>query len=137
MTRQAFDGVGTDSALRRELEKIMDEQERRGKGIPFYMPVKEIVSAAHAAFADVPRIPDYDDELARERVFCTDADPVDRGELPTYDEVQVRSEDGYVTVTISTDGEPIELIFDPEAAQGLFLAGLSATAQARKDRAHD
>lgn len=133
MISNGFSGVGTDSALRRELNEIMDKQAGRTVGMPFYMPVKEILAAVYRVFETMPRIPDYDHETAAKQVWSSASAPVEPGELPSVDELRVRLEDGDVMITVTTaDGGTAQVAMDPSDAQTFFLAGLAAAAEGRR-----
>lgn len=132
MSGADFSGAGTDSAFRRELNEIMDKQAGRAN-MPFYMPVKEILAAAYRAFSAVPRIPDYDHEVATKQVWSSASEPVELGDLPSVDELHVQLERGDVVITMTpAEGEAVEIAMDPSDAETFFLAGLAAAAEGKR-----
>jgi hypothetical protein len=133
-------GSGVDALLAGELERVANELAAKHTTIAFVVPVKELTAAVFRALADVPRIPNYDPELAEERAWRSST-RFSLTELhPDPDEFRVTlpdDDDSVVRVTLSTLGEnPDERVIDLDLAEaeGFFLAGLAAVAYRRQRR---
>lgn len=137
MTDTQFTGSGTDDRLRVALEEMANTLATK-TNMPFVIPVKEILAVVYKVFSDVPRIPNYDPDLAwHEQPSWSNTVRISLTELPdSMRSVRTYYDDktGMIRVQIE-DGETCDDIdLEPKVAKGLFLAGLGAVAYAERPK---
>lgn len=135
-----FPGSGIDSRLRAALNEEANRL-AASHSIPIVMPVKEILSAMYRVLADVPRVPDYDHELAGEQAWRTATGYSPSELFPDPSEFQVVAREALepdqahtVQLTVRTTGDERVFDLDLSEAEGLFLAGLAAVLHLKRHR---
>jgi len=127
--------AGLTTQMREALRQVADEVGARAS-IPVAVPGKEISEAMFKIFSDVPRIPDFDPELARE-VTYTSVVEFEPDEVPPppvslrvfVDQENDNADDPKVILALPEVADMVA--FDPDEAERLFLAGLAACRYAR------
>lgn len=127
--------AGLMTQMREALRQVADEVGARAS-IPVAVPGKEISEAMFKIFGDVPHIPDFDPELARETDFTSvvEFEPDEVPPPPVSLRVFVDEEDGNADdpkVVLALPEVSDLVAFDPDEAERLFLAGLAACRYAR------
>lgn len=124
--------TGMQSRIRAALKRVAD-QAGASTRIPIAVPGPQITEAMWKIFSDVPRIPDYDQEMANQRTWCSEVPYVSDEIPPEPEEIGVYVEadpDGVDKVQIELtdrEGHPHKILLNVAEAEEFFLAGLAAT----------
>lgn len=133
------DQVGLRSRIREAMRQVADDTASASTRVAIAVPVKQITTALMALLPQLADVPDYDAELAEQRVWAAIPQAVDDDdpELDDLDaigpEVAVRAVGGevHMVVTASAIGR-LEIPLTALDAREFFLAGVSAAEHARK-----
>lgn len=127
--------VGIGSRLQDEYERIARELAAKHTRIPIAVPTSQLVNATLRLMADVPRVPDYDHDLAMRREWTETAEysPI---AVPDHDPhaIGVHADGGSVVLRVDLGETDDDVRLDADYAEALFLAGLAAVQHAKATR---
>lgn len=133
----SFPGSGTASRLRAALKAVADELAVKHTSIAIVLPVKEVLATVFRVIEDVPRIPDYDPELAKEQAWrtATGFSHIELFDDPEELKVMADQAEDRVTMTVQSSADSAHVLnLDVAEAEGFFLAGLAAVAHLKRQR---
>jgi hypothetical protein len=138
MTTDNLPAIGTDARMRAELAVMIDELAAKHTRTAIVVPVKEVLACVHRVYANMPRVPDYDPELARLQVWASmiryvpDEVPEDPYEVRVVATELTADKDPAVRIDVTLPGNvTADIELELAQAEGFFLAGLAAVAYQR------
>lgn len=133
MTSTEFTGSGTDDRLRAELEAEINQLAAKHTRTAIVVPVKQVLAAVYRVLPDVPRIPNYDPEVAAAQTWSSvmEFSLTELHDDPTEVRARYNEKTGNIRMVVNGEHDQ-EFELNPDVAEGFFLAGLAAVAYARR-----